>query len=692
MTDVTVRVVETPILIDLIGGVGPSLYDLWLADGNVGSLSDFFDAMISASGITVTGVTDPLGYTTRALMAGIASPANGQLAYLAEAGREGWFKFSTADNSANVTADPYQGLYVPPSSDTDGSSGAWVRIVRDREYHLAWWGTALNTPARLQLLSSTALLPAGSTLRPPPYQIYVQDCIITKDDWTLLGYGGDISIFKHDPAVTTAGQLVLQGSNIAVRNIGFYGKPDATIVNATGCLYFGANAALGSAYSNIEVSGCTFDNSRVGFYFLYNSDGTSVYPITNCRGFDNHFRTQLEGFSVFGAKDVYVHDCTFDMQEADFTNYNIGWRILGAENVTIDGMTGRASGAFGFRLSAMASLIAPSVTVRRTNRDIRIQNCHLTNCRISAFHTEECFGEFLVQDCTFEDDIVGTSDTVAIRIATGLTVTGYTSYHNITIRGCEFKGYSAGITHEGTISGLSVKANKFIGNKGTAAFPSRIPAWSNTGGAKHVEYLNNEFQMNCPASSSFYYHSSTKATVTGSIATTTLTVTAITPSAVVTASIAGTTLTVTAVTSGALAIGSRLYGANITPGTVITEPLGGTVIGGTGTYKVNISQTAASATVNAGALVVGDSITGTGVTAGTIITALGTGTGGTGTYTVGTSQTVASTTISATDEVLMVRGNILPEGTGGAFLDGPGQLLADTVVTYPLGTFAKVAP
>lgn len=70
----------------------------------------------------------------------------------------------------------------------------------------------------------------------------------------------------------------------------------------------------------------------------------------------------------------------------------------------------------------------------------------------------------------------------------------------------------------------------------------------------------------------------------------------------VTASIAGTTMTVTAVGSGALAPGQSLTGANVAAGTNIVSQLTGTA-GSTGTYQVDISQTAASATVLGGAAV-----------------------------------------------------------------------------------------
>ena len=69
--------------------------------------------------------------------------------------------------------------------------------------------------------------------------------------------------------------------------------------------------------------------------------------------------------------------------------------------------------------------------------------------------------------------------------------------------------------------------------------------------------------------------------------------------AVFTGEIASTTLTVTAVSSGILSVGQRVYGTGITSGTFITAL--GTATGGTGTYTVGTSQTVASMTMNSGA-------------------------------------------------------------------------------------------
>jgi hypothetical protein len=135
-----------------------------------------------------------------------------------------------------------------------------------------------------------------------------------------------------------------------------------------------------------------------------------------------------------------------------------------------------------------------------------------------------------------------------------------------------------------------------------------------------------------------------------------------------TGSISTTTLTVTSVLSGTIAVGQAIFGNNVSQNTVITAL--GTGTGGVGTYTVSNSQTTASTSINSvaspaivtgaiagttltvsavtsGTLRIGQTIEGTGVTDGTIIKAFGTGSGGVGTYTVSASQTVSSTTIYA---------------------------------------------
>lgn len=146
----------------------------------------------------------------------------------------------------------------------------------------------------------------------------------------------------------------------------------------------------------------------------------------------------------------------------------------------------------------------------------------------------------------------------------------------------------------------------------------------------------------------------------------------IVPTSIFTGAISTTTLTVSAVSQGQIGVGKLITGANVTPGTRITAL--GTGLGGTGTYTVSVSQTAASATITqenvpatawaassayittstgvdtlhittltSGELQIGQAVFGTGVAPNTVITAFGSGVGGTGTYTLNTSgQVVAS--------------------------------------------------
>lgn len=167
-------------------------------------------------------------------------------------------------------------------------------------------------------------------------------------------------------------------------------------------------------------------------------------------------------------------------------------------------------------------------------------------------------------------------------------------------------------------------------------------------------------------------------------------------SATFTGSISSTTLTVSSVLNGTLAVGQAIFGQGISQNTVITAL--GTGSGGTGTYTVSNSQTVASTTINSnsapaivtasisgttmtvsavtsGTLKIGQTIEGSSVTAGTIITAFGSGSGGAGTYTVSASQTVSSTTIYA------INWSVLPVNDGS--FEGGGTVdITDNYFVY----------
>lgn len=67
--------------------------------------------------------------------------AKNTVAYLEESGRQGWFQWNSANLSTQVSADTLQGIYVAPTSDPTGASGAWARSV-DLQGVVTpfWWG------------------------------------------------------------------------------------------------------------------------------------------------------------------------------------------------------------------------------------------------------------------------------------------------------------------------------------------------------------------------------------------------------------------------------------------------------------------------------------------------------------------------------------------------------------------------
>lgn len=129
---------------------------------------------------TVTSATGQ-SVSTRTLLAGISSPVAGQVAYLTELRREGVFTWVTGNQSAKVTADPYQGLYVPPTTDTTGASGVWQRTRPRGYFEYGWFGPVIDDSAgeagntlRMSSLISLALAENVATIKLIAERFYAQ--------------------------------------------------------------------------------------------------------------------------------------------------------------------------------------------------------------------------------------------------------------------------------------------------------------------------------------------------------------------------------------------------------------------------------------------------------------------------------------------------------------------------------------
>jgi hypothetical protein len=98
-------------------------------------------------------VQELLQFTSVSTILALSTSGTGRDIYLNLAKRKGVFNFSSADLSAQVTLDPLQGIYVAPSADATGASGAWVRDYTELHAEYFGAGEALNdTPAFLAML------------------------------------------------------------------------------------------------------------------------------------------------------------------------------------------------------------------------------------------------------------------------------------------------------------------------------------------------------------------------------------------------------------------------------------------------------------------------------------------------------------------------------------------------------------
>lgn len=164
-----------------------------------------------------------------------------------------------------------------------------------------------------------------------------------------------------------------------------------------------------------------------------------------------------------------------------------------------------------------------------------------------------------------------------------------------------------------------------------------------------------------------------------------------------TAAIAATVMTVSAVASGTLRVGDFIAGANVTAGTRIVAF--GTGTGGTGTYTVDVSQTAASAavtvpTVDTGYKFATSKAADASTTAGSLAAdgVLTVGATLTGTIEVGDGNNVVVTGTGIPDNTFIVSQLTGTAGSTGTYqTTSLGVVATSTTVTFSTGTLVKIS-
>ena len=124
-------------------------------------------------------------------------------------GGQGAFVWSTTDMSAEVTADPQSGIYVAPTSDPTGASGAWVRQYT-KDMYIEWFGAKDGTDSTLAIQAAIdASFNVGNPLHAGPGIFLLSDALIMPRDattgrpWRTLRFFGSGS--HSETAYVTGG-------------------------------------------------------------------------------------------------------------------------------------------------------------------------------------------------------------------------------------------------------------------------------------------------------------------------------------------------------------------------------------------------------------------------------------------------------------------------------------------------------
>jgi hypothetical protein len=191
--------------------------------------------------------------SSRTALSAISGPTNKQVAYLTESGREGTFVFNTANLSAAVTKDSRQAVYVAPSSDATGASGAWVR--KDLSKITPQLFGAVGDGTTDDSVALQAWLDYGGDLFAPVAQYYSSIRLQVRKNVNIRGsnYGFDNRI---------AGDANMPGTKFRfpANTAGFICWSQTTVdsttaVNSSGGSAFTQEGAAYSEFSNFAIIG-----------------------------------------------------------------------------------------------------------------------------------------------------------------------------------------------------------------------------------------------------------------------------------------------------------------------------------------------------------------------------------------------------------------------------------------------------
>lgn len=203
--------------------------------------------------------------------------SSGQQSNLSNGGRTGVFRFNSSDLSSAVSDDPLQGVYIAPSSDPTGSSGAWVRQYGQNatmrpELNAGWFG-AKGDGAENDGPSIQAALEYGESFTGPTDQI---------------NYSG-FSLYLPTGIYMTESPIIVRRRGLKLR-----GDGRSTAIYPS--LNFPADNALISSRATEDRQNSTSINFEMESFSLYGQHPESG-DFTNSSDVFGMWFTGVDGFS-----------------------------------------------------------------------------------------------------------------------------------------------------------------------------------------------------------------------------------------------------------------------------------------------------------------------------------------------------------------------------------------------------------
>ena len=383
----------------------------------------FIPGSVVLSELNLGDVTGAPTAGSRILLAAI-DHAVASTVILTESSREGTFVFDTSDLSAEVTADTAQGVYVAPSSDTTGASGAWVRKF-DGDVLGSWFGissaSADNYAAIGAALAVARLV--KRQLRLPDGTLTINQAspnFALADDDRITGMGrGRTTIYCT--GLSGAGELFTATSKSRVRISDM--RIESSVLMTTGWV-------ATSFYDCVDclVEDVTFNNWTNSVIFWTAGGGAATGPVP----------PQATNLRNKAINCISLNSRSY----AFFMNFATACEFLNCEAYNVTNQDG-----FKFGGGTMFA---------------KVIGCHAEGCNADGFDTYDGFIASVMADCTSYNNTSNGfqfKGTLNGTYSAGDYVTRQSTFSNLVARGNALAGFLFQEMRNASVVGLVASEN-----------------------------------------------------------------------------------------------------------------------------------------------------------------------------------------------------------------------------------------